>query len=50
MWTNVVTTWAPHEVDLAAYAGQQVWVQFAFFSDAINQQQGVYIDDVTLAD
>jgi hypothetical protein len=38
--------WQPVQVDLSAFAGQVIKVQFGFRSDSSNTFPGVYIDDV----
>jgi carboxypeptidase T len=39
-------TWREYEVDLAAFAGQDLQVRFRFGSDNGGQREGWYIDDV----
>ena len=40
--------WEKVEIDLSAYVGQHVKVNFTWHSDFINQYEGWYIDDVTV--
>lgn len=42
--------WQSFSADLAAYAGQQIILRFAFRSDSIVTYPGVYIDDILLAE
>src|SRR5262249_49757196 len=41
--------WAKYTANLAAYAVHHIKLRFAFQSDSINQDPGVYIDDVLVA-
>jgi bacillopeptidase F len=55
-WTNLQifggeeTTWQDVEIDLSAYAGQQVYIGFYAYSDGSIHRPGWYIDDVGLSD
>lgn len=42
--------WQIYTADLAAYAGQQIILRFAFRSDGATVYPGVYIDDITIAE
>ena len=50
-WSGGPTSgWVKHTANLAAYAGQQIKLRFAFTSDGSVVYPGVYIDDVVVAD
>lgn len=41
--------WQPFAADLDSYAGQpHVWLAFQFSSDAVNQEKGVFLDNIAL--
>ena len=42
--------WQNFTADLSAYAGQQIILRFAFRSDSVFTEPGVYIDDITVAE
>jgi len=42
--------WVRYTVSLAAYAGQNIRLRFAFRSDTIIQRPGAYIDAITIVD
>ena len=45
-----IQTWERITADLSAYAGQTVWLRFAFRSDGSGAYPGVFIDDVRVAE
>lgn len=47
---HVAAGWRPYTADLAAFAGKHVRLRFAFRSDTSIQYEGVYVDDVTVAE
>ncbi|WP_342542411.1 S8 family serine peptidase [Paenisporosarcina sp. FSL H8-0542] len=55
-WTQLLkiqgrsSAWFETEVDLSAYSGQRVYIGFNGFSDGNVEEDGWYIDDVTLVD
>lgn len=38
--------WVKESISLNDYLGQEVWIQFSLISDEIEQQDGMYLDDV----
>jgi hypothetical protein len=38
--------WVQEEVDLSAYAGQQVWLRFEYITDAMLNKNGLLVDDL----
>jgi hypothetical protein len=47
-WYGQVASWQPYTIDLTAYLGKTINVQFAFRSDSSAQYPGIYIDDFTV--
>ncbi|GLR16191.1 M14 family zinc carboxypeptidase [Portibacter lacus] len=39
-------TWVKEEIDLADYLGEKIWIQFRLISDAVEEQDGIYIDNI----
>ena len=42
--------WQLVTADLSAYAGQTIYLRYAFRSDSIVQYAGFYVDDILIAD
>jgi bacillopeptidase F len=42
-------TWTGRQIDLSAYAGQQIYIAFNVTTDGLGQRAGWYIDDVALS-
>jgi bacillopeptidase F len=42
-------TWTGRQIDLSAYAGQQIYITFNVTTDELGQRAGWYIDDVALS-
>ncbi|AKU89663.1 Flagellar basal-body rod modification protein FlgD [Vulgatibacter incomptus] len=47
---NASLGWQPYTVNLSAYAGGSIQVQFAFRSDSSTNAAGVYVDDLTITE
>ena len=43
-------TWIDEQVDLSAYAGQQVLVRFEYLTDVAETEQGVALDDIGIVE
>jgi immune inhibitor A len=41
-------TWIREEVDLSAYAGQEVWLRFEYVTDAAVNGEGLLLDDLSI--
>src|SRR5699024_8399940 len=50
LFGGIEESWQDAEIDLSAYAGQQVYVGFYAYSDGSITRPGWYIDDVGLSD
>ncbi|PAE37300.1 S8 family serine peptidase, partial [Bacillus sp. 7884-1] len=48
-FTSNSQTWTERQIDLSAYAGQQIYIAFNITTDQIGQRAGWYIDDVALS-
>jgi bacillopeptidase F len=48
-FTGSSTTWTGHQIDLSAYAGQQIYIAFNVTTDNFFKTTGWYIDDVALS-
>ncbi|EPD53130.1 hypothetical protein HMPREF1210_00861 [Paenisporosarcina sp. HGH0030] len=48
-FTGNSMTWTERQIDLSAYAGQQIYVAFNVTTDEIGERAGWYIDDVALS-
>ena len=49
-FNDLSNAWINGEIDLSAYAGQRVYIQFNLTSDGSVQRPGWFIDDVALSD
>ncbi len=47
-WAGSALAWALEEVDLGAYAGQNIQLRFRFGSDQATGLEGMYVDDVLI--
>ncbi len=47
-WAGSALTWALREVDLTAFAGQNIQLRFRFGSDQATALEGMYVDDVLI--
>ena len=47
-WAGTITPWVLREVDLAAFAGQNIQLRFRFGSDQGTGNEGWYVDDVLI--
>jgi hypothetical protein len=41
-------TWSSYQFNLAAYAGQSIWLHFGTYNDGLNGVSSMFVDDVSL--
>ena len=47
-YTGNVTDWTHEVIDLGAYAGKVIRIRFVLISDALVNEDGMYVDDITI--
>ena len=48
LYDGTQSTWVPEEIDLTAYENQQVKIRFQLKSDGYVQEDGWYVDDISI--
>jgi hypothetical protein len=42
--------WVQESIDLSAYAGKQVWIRFEYVTDAVQNGEGMLLDDIQISE
>lgn len=48
VFDGIQSSWVQEEMDLSPFIGQQIYVQFSFYSDGFIEDEGFYFDDVEI--